>query len=170
MPAVEEISESLIRENITRAVADVFKTMMGRSAAPKAAGPGAAPETPGISPAQVVGTVGFIGDVNGLVYLYLDESFANQCTSQILGMSPFELQTRGEGIVNDAIGELTNMVVGSFKNALCDAGYPCKLTIPSIMRGRNFCIQSTRMAERRSYRFTSGGHDVVTDIIIRSGD
>jgi chemotaxis protein CheX len=168
MPAVEEISESLIRENITRAVGDVFKTMMGRTIAPLPA------ETledrdAGTGP-QVVGTVGFIGDVNGLVYLYFDESFATQCTAQILGMNSLELQARGEDVVNDAIGELTNMVVGSFKNALCDAGYPCKLTIPSILRGRNFCIQSTRMAERRSYRFVSGGQRVVTDIIIKSGD
>jgi chemotaxis protein CheX len=168
MPAIEEISESLIRENITRAVGDVFKTMMGRTVEPLAA------ETPenretGTGP-QVVGTVGFIGDVNGLVYLYFDESFATQCTAQILGMNSLELQARGEDVVNDAIGELTNMVVGSFKNALCDAGYPCKLTIPSILRGRNFCIQSTRMAERRSYRFISGGQRVVTDIIIKSGD
>jgi chemotaxis protein CheX len=169
MPAVEEISESLIRENITRAVADVFKTMVGRSVVPLTAETAQVP-APGTSAAQIVGTVGFIGDVNGLVYLYLDEGFANQCTSQILGMSAFELQTRGEEVVNDAIGELTNMLVGSFKNALCDAGYPCKLTIPSIMRGRNFCIQSTRMAERRTYRFTCGGHQVVTDIIIKAGD
>jgi chemotaxis protein CheX len=170
MPAVEEISESLIRENITRAVADVFKTMLGRPIAPGAPEPGEVRDAPGTSAAQVVGTVGFIGEVNGLVYLYLDESFANQCTGEILGMSALALEAAGDEVVNDAIGELTNMVVGSFKNALCDAGYPCKLTIPSILRGRNFCIQSTRMAERRSYRFTCGGHRVVTDIIIKAGD
>jgi chemotaxis protein CheX len=168
MPAIEEISESLIRENITRAVGDVFKTMMGRAIAldPAEAGPNEA----AASAPQVIGTVGFIGDINGLVYLYLNEDFANQCTAQILGMSAFELKTKGDEVVNDAIGELTNMVVGSFKNALCDAGYPCKLTIPSILRGRNFCIQSTRLAERRSYRFACGAHRVVTDIILKSGD
>ena len=30
MPATEKISEALIRENIVRAVSDVFKTMLGR--------------------------------------------------------------------------------------------------------------------------------------------
>ena len=170
MPAAEEISEPLIRENITRAVADVFKTMMGRAVTPVAAEPAEPREAAGAGASQVVGTVGFIGEVNGLVYLYFDETFATQCTAQILGMNSLELQARGEDVVNDAIGELTNMVVGSFKNALCDAGYPCKLTIPSILRGRNFCIQSTRMAERRSYRFVCGGHRVVTDIIIKAGD
>jgi chemotaxis protein CheX len=168
MPAAEEISETLIRENITRAVADVFKTMLGRPATPSAADP--AEKREGSDAGQVVGTVGFIGDLNGIVYLYLEETFANQCTGQILGMSAFELQAAGDDVVNDAIGELTNMVVGSFKNALCDAGYPCKLTIPSILRGRNFCIQSTRMAERRSYRFLCGNHRVVADIIIKAGD
>jgi chemotaxis protein CheX len=168
MPAIEEISESLIRENITRAVGDVFKTMMGRAIALDPAEAGA--DEAGASAPQVIGTVGFIGDINGLVYLYLTEDFANQCTAQILGMNAFELKTKGDEVVNDAIGELTNMVVGSFKNALCDAGYPCKLTIPSILRGRNFCIQSTRLAERRSYRFACGAHRVVTDIILKSGD
>jgi len=170
MPAAAEISECLIRENISRAVADVFKTMMGRSAILSVAHAAERGEAPGTSVDQVIGTVGFIGDLNGLVYLYLDEGFANQCTGQILGLNAFELAAAGAEVVNDAIGELTNMVVGSFKNALCDAGYPCKLTIPSILRARNFCIQSTRRAEHRSYRFTCGSHRLVADIIIKSGD
>jgi chemotaxis protein CheX len=168
MPAVEEISESMIRENIARALADVFKTMLGRPVvlAPEEEGlPAAALDGP-----QVVGSVGFIGEANGLVYVHLDQAFANQCTGQILGMSKGELLAAGDETVNDAIGELTNMVVGSFKNALCDAGYPCKLTIPSILRGSNFCIQSTRSAHRRRYLFACGDQRLVADIILKAGD
>ena len=40
MPATQEVSESLIRENITRAISDVFKTMLGRTGdASEIAGP-----------------------------------------------------------------------------------------------------------------------------------
>jgi chemotaxis protein CheX len=171
MPATEQISENLIRENITRAVGDVFKTMLSSPVSPAAAhADGSAEQMPKVTTPQVVGTVGFIGDACGLIYLYLEENFANKCTCQMLGMSEFELQGAGDEVVNDAIGELTNMVVGGFKNALCDAGYPCRLTIPSILRGRNFCIEQMSSAQRHIYMFECGGHRVITDIILKSDD
>jgi len=171
MPAIEQISESLIRENITRAVGNVFKTMLGRPVllAESEAGAGGESQPKMIAP-QVVGTVGFVGDASGLIYLYLGEAFANHFTGHVLGLSDFEMKTAGENVVNDAIGELTNMVAGSFKSALCDAGYPCKLAIPSILRGRNFCIESLSSAQRHTYRFDCGGHPVITDIIVKSCD
>ena len=168
MPAVEEISESMIRENIARAVAAVFKTMLGRPVMPAPEEPAAA--GPAAATPQIVGTVGFLGEVNGLIYIHLDQAFAAWCTGQILGMAPGELLAAGDDPVNDAIGELTNMVVGGFKNALCDAGYPCKLTIPSILRGSNFCIQPTRSAHRRRYRFACGDQFLVADILLKVGD
>jgi chemotaxis protein CheX len=119
---------------------------------------------------QVVGTVGFLGEASGLIYLYLDQNFANLCSCQLLGMTEFELKSAGNEVVNDAIGELTNMVVGSFKNGLCDAGYPCKLTVPSILRGRSFSIDPISTAQRRIYCFEGAGHWLVTDIIMKSGE
>jgi len=176
MPITQEISESLIRENISRAVGDVFKTMLGRNAElsnltaqSSACWPPIPVDGEACTP-QVVGTVGFLGDANGLIYLYLDVPFARLCTCHMLGMSEAELDEAGDEVVNDAIGELTNMTVGSFKNGLCDHGYPCKLTIPSILRGSNFCIEPISDVQRYIYRFESAGHNVVTDIILKNGD
>src|ERR1017187_2855950 len=130
MPATQEISELLIRSNISRAVVDVFKTMLSRDAEPGiTVGDGTVASWPPI-PAdgeaipQVVGTVGFIGDVNGLIYLYLPLPFAELVTGHLLGMTAAELNEAGDEVVNDAIGEITNMTVGIFKNGLCDAGFP----------------------------------------------
>jgi chemotaxis protein CheX len=167
MPAVAQISETLVREMITRAVGNVFKTMLGHPVLLRESGAECLPQ---LSARQVVGTVGFVGDASGLIYLYFAETFANQCTGHVLGLSDFEMKTAGENVVNDAIGELTNMVAGSFKSALCDAGYPCKLAIPSILRGRNFCIEPMSSAQRHIYRFECGGHPVITDIIVKSCD
>lgn len=177
MPAAAEITEPLIREYITRAVNDVFKTMLGR--VPNFVGatlptpvddmaPPAGPNT-NLKP-FVVGTVGFLGDINGLIYLYLDESFARLCTCHLLGMTDAELSEAGDEVINDAIGELTNMTVGGFKNGLCDAGYPCKLTIPSILRGSNFSVEPISSATRHIYHFESGGQEVVADILLKSGE
>jgi chemotaxis protein CheX len=167
MPAVAQISETLIREIITRAVSNVFKMMLGHPVLLRESGAECLPK---LSARQVVGTVGFVGDASGLIHLYLGEAFANHCTRQVLGLSEFEIRTGGDTVVNDAIGELTNMVAGSFKSALCDAGYPCKLAIPSILRGHNFCIERLSSAVRHLYHFECGEHSVITDIIVKSCD
>ena len=120
--------------------------------------------------AQVVGTVGFIGECNGLIYLHLDLAFARICTCHLLGMTEQELDEAGDEVINDAIGEMTNMTVGSFKNGLCDAGYPCKLTIPSILRGTNFSIEPISSAVRHVYFFDCAEHRVVADILMKSDD
>lgn len=174
MPAVQDITEHLIRDNIHRAVRDVFKTMLGHELEPapiaEAAG---SPTWPPIGTAResdrphVVGIVGFIGEANGLIYLYLDLDFARHCTRHLLGMTPQELDDAGDEVINDAVGEITNMTVGSFKNGLCDAGYHCKLTIPSILRGSNFCIEPISSASRQIFNFTCGGHRVVADILLK---
>ena len=175
MPAAAEINEPLIREYITRAVSDVFKTMLGRVPAFIGSVPQPNGSAVPVVPNQdrqlyVVGTVGFIGEVNGLIYLYLEEPFARLCTCQLLGMSEAELEAAGDEVINDAIGELTNMTVGGFKNGLCDAGYPCKLTIPSILRGSNFSIEPISSATRHTFNFDSGGHKLVADILLKAGD
>ncbi len=173
MPAVAEITEALIREYINRAVSDVFKTMIGREPTFSTQVEPREGRTLLISEPhrpQVVGTVGFIGDCNGLIYLHLDLAFARVCTCLLLGMNDAELDAAGDESINDAIGELTNMTVGSFKNGLCDAGYPCKLTIPSILRGTNFSIEPISSAVRHVYYFDCAEHRVVADILMKSGD
>jgi len=172
MPATLEINEPLIREYINRAVTDVFKTMLGREPAIRAAG-GLVDGTTSLvanAGAQVVGTVGFVGDVSGLIYLYFDQAFARVCTGHLLGMSEAEVEEGGDEVINDAIGELTNMTVGSFKNGLADAGYPCRLTIPSILRGSNFSIEPVSSASRHVFCFDCGEHRIVADILLKAED
>jgi chemotaxis protein CheX len=173
MPAVADITEALIQEYINRAVTDVFKTMIGRS--PTFCSQGETIHSRALlvsepSRPQVVGTVGFVGDVNGLIYLHLDLAFARNCTCHLLGVTESELDGLGDEAINDAIGELTNMTVGTFKNGLCDAGYPCKLTIPSILRGTNFSIEPISSAVRHVYHFDCAEHRVVADILMKSDE
>lgn len=179
MPAAtQDISETLIRDNINRAVCDVFKTMLHRGAQLKevsvSGGPDECPpalrdDALAVNP-QVVGTVGFLGEVNGLIYLYFEGDFAKHCTGHMLGMSDAEVDESGDEVINDAIGEITNMTVGSFKNGLSDRGYPCKLTIPSILRGANFCIEPISDSQRFIYAFDCEGQRLVADILLKVGD
>jgi len=85
-------------------------------------------------------------------------------------MTEAELDEAGDEVINDAIGELTNMTVGGFKNGLCDAGHPCKLTIPSILRGTNFSIEPISSAMRHVYHFDCEEHQVVADILMKQDE
>lgn len=176
MPTIDQISETVFRDTINRAVQDVFKTMLGRTAtldttSHVTTGDGTPWEHPvQINGQQVVGTVGFIGDISGLIYLYLDSTFANDLAAHMLSMSIQELADAGDEVVNDAVGELTNMTVGTFKNQLADKGFPCRLTIPSILRGSNFSIEPVSSATRRIYRFTVGDSTLVVDLLMKTGE
>jgi chemotaxis protein CheX len=176
MPTIDQISEAVFRETINRAVQDVFKTMLSKTAtlntsSDVANADGSPWEHPvQINGQQVVGTVGFIGDISGLIYLYLEATFANEIAGHMLGMTTEELTEAGDEVVNDAVGELTNMTVGTFKNQLADKGFPCRLTIPSILRGSNFSIEPISSATRRIYRFNVGQRSLVVDLLMKTGD
>jgi chemotaxis protein CheX len=174
MSTIETISEDIFQDTMSRSVQDVFRTMLGRNAT-LIHGTGAANSTgqPWKHPIefngqQVVGTVGFIGEISGLIYLYLSADFAKIVASGLLGISVEEIDAGGDEAVNDAVGELTNMTVGGFKNQLCDQGYPCRLTIPSILRGSNFSIEPVSGATRRTYSFDVSGHRLVTDLLMKT--
>jgi chemotaxis protein CheX len=60
------------------------------------------------------------------------------------------------------------MIVGVFKNMLCDLGYFCKLTLPSIIRGSDFHVDhGLKSARRFIVNFRCLGRAIVTDIIIQ---
>ena len=190
MPTKSIVPETLIHANVDSAIKSVFRTMMGMSVTAQSsiAVPGGPPAStlvvggplagtmagtesghaaaPHHEGPCVVGMVGFVGDINGFVYIYLELPFAVTCTAQMLGMDPLELSLNGEDTINDAVGELTNMVVGSFKNALCDVGFPCKLTIPSVLRARSFSIKSVKATRRFVYAFDCGGSRFLTDVLM----
>lgn len=177
MPATQEITETLIRENMNRAVSHVFKTMLSRMPPvslaqeqdPATLWPAVSGARPAAQP-HVISTVGFIGDANGLIYLYIPLPLARLCTRNLLTMTEREVDDAGDETVNDAIGELANILIGSFKSGLCDAGYSCMLTMPSILRSNNCCIEPAGSVPRHVYAFECAGHRLVTDILLKIGE
>lgn len=162
------LDSQLIADAITHAVRNVCETMIGVTA--RSTGHSRAPlpvsENDG-DRHYVIGSVGFVGDVNGIIYLCLPDDFAKYATKETLGMSDLELMAGGDEMIRDTIGELTNMTVGSFKNALCDRGHPCKLTLPTIIKARQLSTGTARNADRMVYHFDCNGHAFAADIQVR---
>jgi chemotaxis protein CheX len=79
-------------------------------------------------------------------------------------MSPAEVEMNGYEVIKDAIGEITNMTAGGFKNRLCDIGFPCKLTLPTIVRGKDLSVDGFKGTERHIFQFECAGHILLADI------
>ena len=160
------ITDQIIHDSIVRAAASVCKTMAGQDITFAGKSDTPEPILPD-SPRQVIGSVGFVGDASGLIYLCLSEKFAADLTGLILGMTPEEVAEGGAEVVTDAIGEVTNMTVGGFKNTLCDLGHTCKLTLPTIVRGHHIKIAAIKSAKRNIFQFDCAGHRLTADIQIK---
>ncbi len=120
--------------------------------------------------AIIASAVGYLGDVSGIIYLYFEEPLAKRLTGQLLGMELADVESEGHEVVNDALGEVSNMVVGTFKNNLCDKGMNCRLTIPSILRGKHFAIEATSEVTRKIYRFETAGSTFAADLLMKLSD
>jgi len=157
------LTDTLIQNSFVKAIEDVFRTMAQHSVVFVERAQTIESATPEGIP-QIIGNVGFVGKVNGLVYLCMPEAFGRKLACAMLGMDISELMMSGTEALNDAIGEITNMTVGGFKNSLADVGFPCKLTVPTIVRGTGLSVRSIKSANRYIFHFECKGERVSVDI------
>jgi len=119
-----------------------------------------------VEEAMIVAAIGFVGEVNGVAYLYFGQSLAEEIAGHMLGMTPEDFAENPD-VLNDSIGEIANVVIGSYKNNLCDMGRECRLTIPSIVRGSAFSIETSQEMERFFLCFEVFGEGLVIDLILQ---
>ena len=86
-------------------------------------------------------------------------------TGVMLGLSDAEIE--GEEMVNDAMGEITNMVTGHLKSTLSDRGLPCVLTIPSIVRGSHFTLEAVSSTHRRVTSFRCDSSNLLVEVLFK---
>lgn len=90
---------------------------------------------------SVSGMVGMAGTYTGILSIHCPQSFALRITSNMLGMDVEEV---GED-VNDALGEIANMLGGHVKMVLSKGGTDINLSIPTVISGEEYSINA--MAE-----------------------
>lgn len=153
-----------IQELLKASVSGVFETMLKMGIRGIPLTPDSMTDEP-----HIAGSVGFIGDVTGVVYIYCSAGFAKTVTSLALEM-PIE-DVEGDELINDSMGELANMIVGSLKAKLVEKGHSCVLTIPSIVRGSHFSIEATSTTTRRVMCFRcQESSNLVVEILIKPAE
>ncbi|WP_025321709.1 chemotaxis protein CheX [Deferrisoma camini] len=118
------------------ATVDVLRTMAGveaRRGAPRLKGAG----EPSF---DISGLVGLSGQVQGYVALSFREPAAFYVVGRFLGEPVQETNAQ----VRDAVGELANIVAGGAKRVLAEQGYDLKISIPTVVVGRNHTVSRPR--------------------------
>lgn len=122
-------------EMVRRATRDVFGTMLGIELVDGEAY--VEESAPGPSEG-VMALVGLAGRWAGSGTFSCSAQSARQIAGQLL-MQPYEAV---DDEVLDAIGEVTNMVLGNVKTVLEEDLGPMGLSIPTVIYGRNFTTRS----------------------------
>ena len=83
---------------------------------------------------SVSAMVGFAGGYNGMISINASRQQAFKFTSLMLGMDVEEC----EEDMPDALGEIANMIGGSFKHHFVKDGHEVKLSTPSVISGGEY--------------------------------
>jgi len=87
---------------------------------------------------SITGMVGLAGTYTGILSIHCPRPLALCITSNMLGMVVDEV---GED-VNDALGEIANMLGGYVKQVLSKGGLDISLSIPTVISGEEYTINA----------------------------
>lgn len=115
---------------------------------------------------SVTAMVGLAGVFNGLINIHTSKKLAIHFASQMLGMTI-------EGIdddVTDALGEIANMLGGSFKHHFVLGGREVRLSIPSVITGEEYVMSAGSLSDTLTLMFEAEGEPFLISIYLESGD
>jgi chemotaxis protein CheX len=87
---------------------------------------------------SITGMVGFAGIYSGVISIHCPVVLALKITSSMLGMECDKV----DDDLNDAIGEIANMLGGGVKQVLSKGGMDIKLSIPTVISGEDYTVNS----------------------------
>jgi len=136
--------------NLDDSVHEVFETMLGVQCHrdPIELGVGAE-----ISEESVTAVVGFGGILSGACVFRCGAPAACRIATHLAGL---DLDVLDE-IVKDAIGEICNMLAGSWKTKIPDLAANCGLSVPAVITGRDYKlhVQAPEFRICHTYAFDS---------------
>lgn len=149
--------DAIMIPHLIEATIDVFGTMLGRQVDTGDPVIGQAPPR-----TSVVSTVGFAGSNSGLVTLGCSRDAAREITASLLQLDPSEVDAE----LADAMGEMTNMIAGQFRNRMSgDTGWA--LTTPFSTIGSDFNTVYAAGTRRVVCPFSMGSHLLFVELVLQ---
>ena len=97
----------------------------------------------------ITGLIGLAGTYKGVLAIHIPHPVATAITGNFLGMEVSEINEE----VEDAVGELANMLGGSVKMVLAENGRDIDLSLPSTISGASYTFQPSKDVEKVVVRF-----------------
>lgn len=161
---MEGLNDIDIKGFIKAATKDVFDTMLSMSVDETDGGPEMLKDSE-----RIVGSVSFAGEAMGNIRIHVSNEFAKKITATMLGMEEEDIEDDED--IYDVIGELSNMIGGDLKSRLCDAGFPCQLSIPSTTIGKDFKIESLGWSRLEKFAFINQLDNMgVVEVSVKQGN
>jgi chemotaxis protein CheX len=111
---------------------------------------------------SVTAMVGLAGTCNGIVSIHTPQTLALKFAAQMLGMDVSEVADD----INDALGEIANMIGGSFKHHLSNGGNDIKLSTPSVVAGTNYSFTTANHGKSLTLNFSADGEEFKVSVVL----
>ncbi len=92
---------------------------------------------PTLQPGEFTAVIGVAGPINGVFSIRCDDAAACGIASGMLGVEGQEARAEAW----DALGEVCNMVIGSFKRKTGKLGASSVLSIPTVIYGHDYKVR-----------------------------
>lgn len=142
-------------EHLNASVREVFETMLDWRCRREPV-----PALVAIAPASesVTAVVGFGGLLSGACIFRVTAAAALKMAARLTGAEFAEV----DATVQDAIGEICNMLAGSWKGRIAELGTHCGLSVPAVIAGCDYKlrIQSPKFELRHVYSAGTVGFEV----------
>jgi chemotaxis protein CheX len=145
------------REVLAIAACEVFEIMVGTSL------DSAAEESHPVV-ADFTAMVGIAGSLCGVVGLRTSSESARRIAAKMLGADDLSV---GEN-VQDAVGEVCNMIAGSFKAKIAGLADGCALSVPTVISGKDYALHSLAKGERYEVIFSFEGNPLSVTLDLHS--
>ncbi len=145
-----------LQEQIVNATVEIFTSMvmMDVSVSPSQ-------ETDyGTLEDTITGVIGLAGTHKGVLAVHIPHQVAFAITSNFLGIDIDEINED----VEDAIGEIANMLGGNIKSILSEKGRDIDLSLPSTVSGKEYGFQTIKGAEKIIISFDSDSGQFIVEL------
>ena len=154
-------TEEQLIKHLDDDVHEIFTTMVGVSISPCQAAENQTKFTDSVS-----ALVGFAGCYNGMIGLNTSKKLAMAFTGQMLGMEVTEC----DDDVIDALGEIVNMMGGSFKHHFVNDGHEVRLSTPSVITGDEYVMSVGVAPDTLTLMFEYEAEPFMVSLYLEAGD
>ncbi|HEY1799380.1 MAG TPA: chemotaxis protein CheX [Terriglobales bacterium] len=141
------------------AIEEVFEIMLGSKLAGYA---GPAPTH------DLTAMVGLAGDLCGVLTVRCAQQSASRITARMLGGAFAENEQDVSQHVWDALGEMSNMIAGNFKNKLDGIADRCLLSVPTIISGQDYKLRPLANSETLEVILAFEGQPIIVTLDVHA--